>query len=204
VHSGGSTAASIRAARAETWAALPLRVTGPEVLIMSHRSRSTVRVAALLATLVLSACGSDLTGPERQLEEDLNRVRQATEAFQNFDAAQAAGYTARLTGCMSDAQGGMGFHYGSPAAIDGAVSLTVPEVLLYEPQADGSLRLVGVEYIVPFPSWSGAQPPTLMGQAFHRNETFGLWALHAWIWRDNPNGVFADWNPRVSCAAARD
>jgi len=24
--------------------------------------------------------------------------------------------------------------------------------------------------------------------------------LHVWAWRDNPFGVFVDWNPDVSCA----
>jgi hypothetical protein len=24
-------------------------------------------------------------------------------------------------------------------------------------------------------------------------------ALHAWIWKFNPSGTFAMWNPRVSC-----
>jgi len=32
---------------------------------------------------------------------------------------------------------------------------------------------------------------------WQRNDTFGLWTLHAWIWYRNPDGVFADFNPRV-------
>lgn len=24
-------------------------------------------------------------------------------------------------------------------------------------------------------------------------------AFYMWAWRDNPNGAFVDWNPRVSC-----
>jgi hypothetical protein len=26
--------------------------------------------------------------------------------------------------------------------------------------------------------------------------------LHVWHFRENPSGVFADWNPRVSCQYA--
>ena len=26
-----------------------------------------------------------------------------------------------------------------------------------------------------------------------------FYELHVWAWRDNPKGVFADWNTRVSC-----
>jgi hypothetical protein len=59
---------------------------------------------------------------------------------------------------------------------------------------------VGVEFIIPFTAWTGAEPPVLYGQTFARNETFQVWALHVWAWRDNRSGVFADWNPAVSCA----
>jgi hypothetical protein len=66
-----------------------------------------------------------------------------------------------------------------------------------------ALRLVGVEYVVPFGAWTAPEPPVLFGQHFHRNETFGLWALHVWVWQHNPSGLFADWNPRVTCAKER-
>jgi len=23
--------------------------------------------------------------------------------------------------------------------------------------------------------------------------------MHAWVWKPNPAGIMADWNPRVSC-----
>ena len=26
-----------------------------------------------------------------------------------------------------------------------------------------------------------------------------LYELHVWAWRDNPNGTYVDWNPKVSC-----
>ena len=167
--------------------------------LRSHR----ILFSAPILAFALAGCGSSPSEPDRQLQEQIAAVRRATQAFQDFDQARAAGYTARLTPCMSDAaQGGMGFHYGKEAAIDGMVKLEEPEVLLYEPQPDGSLELVGIEYIVPFPQWTAQNPPRLMGHEFHRNETFGLWALHAWLYRENPSGMFADWNPRVSCAAA--
>ena len=40
------------------------------------------------------------------------------------------------------------------------------------------------------------------GQKFKQNDTFQLWGLHAWVWKDNPSGMFADWNPRVTCEHA--
>jgi hypothetical protein len=32
---------------------------------------------------------------------------------------------------------------------------------------------------------------------FHRHPVLPLWVLHTWLWKDNPAGVFADWNPAV-------
>jgi hypothetical protein len=61
------------------------------------------------------------------------------------------------------------------------------------------MRLVGVEYIVPL---AFDEPAPLFGQHFHANEGAGVWALHLWNWRHNPDGAFADWNPKVSCAHA--
>ena len=81
-----------------------------------------------------------------------------------------------------------------------------PEALLYE-SSGGRLKLLGVEYIVLADAWNAnnPSPPTLGGQVFHYNGSpnrFGLppfYALHVWAWRANPNGTFADWNPKVSC-----
>jgi hypothetical protein len=37
----------------------------------------------------------------------------------------------------------------------------------------------------------------LFGEHFHTNDTLGIWALHAWIWRGNPGGVHDDFSPNV-------
>jgi hypothetical protein len=98
--------------------------------------------------------------------------------------------------------GGMGFHYGNPSLIDGSVRADSPELLLYEPDEHGRLRLVAVEYIVPLSAWTSPQPPRLFDRDFRVNEAFQVWALHAWVWKENPSGMFADWNPNVSCPTA--
>jgi hypothetical protein len=167
------------------------------------RTRNTARVAAAVLAGSLAACSDNPSGPSFTPEQqrDLDALRGVTVGYSDFSRAQAAGYSTRLTECMSDPSGGMGFHYGNTAFIDGEARLLEPEVLMYEPQRDGSLMLVGVEYIVPLSA--AATPPTLFGHTFHRNEAFQLWALHVWLYRDNPSGMFADWNPNVSCAAAR-
>ena len=133
-------------------------------------------------------------------ERDIARLRALTASFHNFETAVKAGWGAKITECFSDARlGGMGYHYGNTALIDGVVDAQQPELLLYEPQKNGKLRFVAVEYIVPFTAWAAPQPPKLYGQSFHRNEAFGLWVLHVWHFRNNRSGIFADWNPDVSC-----
>lgn len=140
------------------------------------------------------------------VNEDLAALRRATARFQRFDAAKDAEWSERITPCMSDpSAGGMGFHYGNVKLIDGSVQVDQPELLLYEPEKNGRLRLVAVEYIIPYTFHSrSAEPPVLFGQQFTQNDTFQLWGLHAWVWEDNPSGMFASWNPRVTCANAAE
>jgi hypothetical protein len=154
------------------------------------------------AAAAASGVSSKALGAE--VKSDLAALRRLTAPSHNFNKAVAAGWAAKITECLEDpALGAQGFHYGNPAFIDGEVNLLEPELLLYEPQANGRLRLVGIEYIVPFDFLPRtATPPTLFGQEFHINDDFQVWALHVWVWRHNPSGLFADWNPEVSCAAA--
>jgi hypothetical protein len=156
----------------------------------------------LLAGGLVSAVAPGCRGVTEPYQEELSRLRSATQGFTTVTAALAAGYTVQITGCMSDPLGGMGFHIGNPDRINGTVELDEPEVLLYEPQADGSRVLVAVEYIVPFTAWTAPAPPELMGQTFRRNEEFGVWALHVWLYRENPAGIFSEWNSRVTCTPA--
>jgi hypothetical protein len=168
------------------------------------------RAAHLLAAIaLLGACGGEQIPTETtaQLQpqavaslsaaqnQDLATLRRVTAAFHRFDQATAAGWSAQITPCMESPEGGMGFHYGNPALIDAFARVDEPELLLYEPERNGQLRLVAVEYIVPYTIRPrSATPPVLFGQNFKQNDVFQLWALHAWVWKDNPKGTFADWN----------
>jgi hypothetical protein len=139
------------------------------------------------------------------LRKDLATLRRVTAPFHSFKKAVAAGWSAQITPCMTDpaGAGGMGFHYGNTALFDATVRVEEPELLLYEPQRNGRLRLVAVEYIIPYTARSrSATPPVLFGQEFKQNDTFQLWGLHVWVWKDNPSGLFANWNPRVTCRHA--
>jgi hypothetical protein len=86
-----------------------------------------------------------------------------------------SGWSAQITPCMTDpaGAGGMGFHYGNVALIDGTARVDELELLLYEPEKNGRLRLVAVEYIIPYTLHSrAAAPPVLFGQEFKQNDTF--------------------------------
>jgi hypothetical protein len=73
--------------------------------------------------------------------------------------------------------------------------------VLYEPGTNGQLRLVALEYVIPAAAWTSPEPPELLGRRLTLN-SFGLWALHVWLWKRNPSGLYADWNPEVSCEHA--
>jgi hypothetical protein len=179
------------------------------------------RTALLLAGItLLPGCGSDpsagpastdllppaaIEGANAAVHRDLAKLRRVTAPFHDFDTAKHAGWSAPITPCMTDpaGAGGMGFHYGNTKLIDGTARVEEPELLLYEPEKHGRLRLVAVEYIIPYTEHSrSADPPELFGKKFKQNDTFQLWGLHAWVWKHNPSGMFADWNPEVTCEFA--
>lgn len=134
------------------------------------------------------------------------QLRRLVAPFHDFDAAVHAGWAAQITPCLeAPGLGAMGFHYGNVGYIQdgGVVDLLQPELLLYEPEKSGKLRFVGVEYIVPFTDVPTTAPaPTLLGQQFAQVPEFGVWGLHIYVGRENPSGIFAPWNPKVSCAYA--
>jgi hypothetical protein len=160
---------------------------------------------ALASAVLVSACSQPAEPRPDPLDSALESLRDATAAFQNLDAAIAAGHVA-ITPCWYHGNAGaMGYHYGRTDLIEnGTVDLLSPEALMYEPRADGSFALVGVEYIVPIGLWQDTQPPSLLDQTFFRDEALGLFTLHIWHTRANPEGVFAKWNPDVSCSHAAE
>lgn len=182
---------------------------GLTTFLSTMTQRSALRMwVSVFALATLAACrgttnsevSSDLT-PAQQVS--VNEVRSATSRFQDINVAKSAGYTSQYpAGCAASADGAQGFHYLNESLVDAKVELLKPELVMYEPQADGSMKLIGVDYIVPFALWTSAEPPMLLGKPFMRNEPLGVWALHIWAYRANPRGTFAMWNPSASCANA--
>ena len=149
------------------------------------------------ATFVAQAAHAGVT-PDNPLA---NKVREVNARFADVGVATAEGYAP--IPCVSGIEGGaMGIHYVNGALIeDGLVDISKPEAVMYEPQADGSMQLVAVEYITT------KGPANLDGHLFSFTNSpnrYGLppfYELHVWAWRANPTGTFADMNPNVSCDA---
>lgn len=134
--------------------------------------------------------------------DDLSEVRAATAKFHRVAVAQDAGWDLvdGLDHCFDNpGVGAMGYHYINVGLLDGVTDPLTPEALVYAPGPRGQLNLVAVEWIVPDAAWEGDGAPTVLGHDMHLNTTLGVWVLHAWIFGHNPNGMFEDWNPRVSC-----
>ena len=190
-----------------TWSRMALIVTG--VLAMGGCGDTPAApLDDLSAPRIGAATDADAFAASRgaPLQKDVRQwirhLRSETRGFRDFAEAPANGWVAQLSPCVESPTGGMGYHYGNPALIDGQLDALRPEILLYEPQRKGGVRFVGVEFIVPFGAWTEANPPEVQGVALHPNEELGLWVLHVWTERHNPAGVFEDFNPLVSCEFA--
>lgn len=140
-----------------------------------------------------------------ELQRALSAIRRATARYHDPDVAAADGYV-NLGECIAGPPGAgdMGVHFVKGSAIDGAFDPAEPELLVYVPRGPGGgLHLASVEYYVPDGTPTEAEAPELEGQPFEvlpeGHPLYPGYALHAWVWLHNPSGMFADFNPKVSC-----
>ena len=142
----------------------------------------------------------------------IDKVRAATARYLDINVAlNEPEPWVRGTPCVSGPNSGaMGVHFIKPSRVgDGVLNASEPEALIYEPQPNGALRLVGVEFIVLADGWAALHPdgstPALDGHltnyvgAPNRYGLPAFYELHVWAWEHNPNGSFAVWNTQVSC-----
>jgi len=191
-------------------------------------------LASSLMLLIAGGVAPQTAAPSA--EPTLEEVRAATERFRDVNVALAEGYmreptntceTATMMGKPA-ADGAMGIHFMRPdllgisappnPRVDGNGTHTdflKPSVLIYEPQADGSLSLVAVENLVFEKAWAAAgnaKPPSFQGVEFDHMVDDPKTPLdeahmfaphydrHVWLYRENPKGMYAQFNPAVSCA----
>ena len=142
----------------------------------------------------------------------LEVIRENTAKYQDSTVAEADGYQL-LFGCVSGPDfGAMGLHFVNLNLVaSGVIDARRPQIIIYEPQPNGKLKLIGADFLVLAADWDKAHPgqgaPQLMGQLFHFFDApnrFGLppfYTLHVWAWKQNPTGPFTNWHANVSCKA---
>lgn len=179
----------------------------------SHRTSQflTLTIAASISTLMVACADQAALAPEdTQLSAQLTTsqrsntdnfiatLQRVTGRYHNLQAAIDDEFVLLHPCEERPGEGPVGAVYANfERVLDGVIDPELPDALIYEPSANGKLKLVGVEFAQPYPF--APQAPTLMGETFQAEDEFGVWALHVWVWKDNPEGMFAESNPLVSC-----
>jgi hypothetical protein len=167
------------------------------------------KVAALALAGVLVALIAIVTAGASSSDE-FQAVKAAVARYHSYEQAQAAGYSIEGEPCVAGpGLAAMGIHAVNTALMDDpAINPMEPEILLYLPKANGQLELIGVEYFKVDADQNlatDADRPSVFGQPFDgpmpgHNPTMPIhYDLHVWLWADNPAGVFAPFNPNLSC-----
>jgi hypothetical protein len=131
----------------------------------------------------------------------LATLRRATSQYHNVENAIADGFV-RVDCEVRPGHAPAGLLYANfDRVADGVIDLEKPEGLLYDASENGPPKLAGVDLAIPAVDGDGmaTDPPELLGNTFYAEEEFGVWGLHVWIWRHNPEGMFAEGHPNVSC-----
>ncbi len=128
-----------------------------------------------------------------KLQQELAQVKSATARYHNIANAEEDGYED-----IDLFAPNQGWHYLKAGLVDEIFDMEKPEILVYAPGSSGVLVLVAVEYAVPV-TLSPNAPDGFTGaeDVWEINTDFGLWVLHAWVWSDNPDGMFNPTNPLV-------
>jgi hypothetical protein len=186
--------------------------------------RRAILSGALAAAFVAGSVSVALAGAG-SLPVGLQAVRAAVAPYHSYNVAQDAGYSAEPV-CVASPAGVMGFHAPNLSLLaSGDIDPLKPPILLYVPRADGLLKLVGVEYfraaLVNTPDgprpWFGSTDPRDLGMTFavsapslfghtfdgpmagHNPSMPWHYDLHVWVAEENPAGLFAQFNPALSC-----
>jgi len=174
-------------------------------------------VVATLAAVPAWSQATPATNKETSvLTPELQRLRTELEKYKDPYVAVRAGYFSTVAcinfphgsmpGHVQYPKGAMGVHFLNPTLIAPVLDPMKPQILLYEPDANGTLRLVGVEWFVPLAI--AKEKPKLFGHEFQgpmeghepvMPAELAHYDLHVWLFKDNPKGMFAPTNPAVKC-----
>jgi len=175
--------------------------------------RRRPRLAA--AALAAIALGGGMIGSASAGQSDLQKAKAATAQFHDLTVAGDANFGpfpvgVPLHSCIAslDGSGAMGFHWLNPDNLNLNLDPTTPQVLVYAPDKHGRLKLAALEYVIFQGAWfehhALDSKPSMFGEDFMPNDgsRFQLppfFALHVWLFQDNPAGMFMPFNPNVSC-----
>ena len=155
------------------------------------------------------------------LVDQLDTIRASTEKYRDVRVAEAEGFI-RTT----DEVPNMGAHFINPwLTVDGIFDPARPEVLIYVRDEQGEWELVGTSFVQLMPVASPDHPEAFAGPLDNWHVHYELctgpriailagtpeeceaaggvwvpsygWMIHAWVWVDNPLGVFSMWNPNI-------
>ena len=139
---------------------------------------------------------------DRDIQHAVATLQRVTARFHNLEVAKHEGFVLLHECEVLPGEGPVGIVYVNMARLtDGVINPELPDALIYEPETHGPPKLVGAELAIPFSLWTQPEPPKFLGATFQREDDVGAFGLHVWVWRENPNGLFAETNPRVSCGA---
>lgn len=131
-------------------------------------------------------------GLDPQTVWELQQAKIATARYNNFDNAIADGYV-DINVIVPE----MGYHFLRMEHLNATFEYDKPEILVYNKEENGRMKLVAVEYAVPIAASANA-PAGFTGNNDQWSVYEGvLWTLHAWIWEYNPEGVFNPTNPLI-------
>jgi len=206
--------------------------------MLRHRLAIAIALVCIVAGVAITSTAARRPAAregDKALSAQLDAIRKATDRFKDVNVALKEGYlrdpmdmcvTAPFEGQPAQL-GGMGIHFFRPDLL-GITATTprvtgngthtdfsTPGVLVYEPEANGKLKLVAVENLVFVGAWKAAghtAPPEFEGNQYYRmvdnpatpdvDEAHGFmphYELHMWLYEHNRNGLFSPFNPDVSC-----
>jgi len=156
-------------------------------------------IILIVTSILIVGCNSDDDNDQPQLaawELEVNQLKSATSQYSNINTATDEGRI-DVSGYVPN----MGHHYLNPVLADGTFQIDHPEIILYVPDGNGVMQMVGIEYsIVPADPENPSSPPegfTGDLDEWHFNEIVGQWQLHVWTIMENPDGLFASFNPAI-------
>ena len=156
-----------------------------------------------------------------ELVDQLDSIREATTKYTDIRVALEEGYIQTTEDVPN-----MGAHFIHPVrALDGLFNPAEPEILMYAVDDENGWRLVGTSFVLPREQVGDDHPQAFVGPLDNWHVHYSLctgpnnisrsstpeqcaeedgvwlpsygWMIHAWVWDENPMGVFSMWNPAV-------